>query len=93
MNRIYLYFVNKHLSSWALLGLKGLQSTRRCYIQNIKALGLPVSEKKNYENGFSVPYIPTCDPRGRASFDPRGFIMNKLGRGLQENAIYQISKL
>ena len=41
----------------------------RCYIPNIKALGLLVSEKKNFENGLLCSYIPTCDPWGRASFE------------------------
>ena len=37
---------------------------------NIKALILPVTEKKNFEVGFLCSYVPTCDPRGEASFDP-----------------------
>ena len=49
-------------------------STRRCYIPNIKALGLPVSEKKNFEDGLLCSYVPSCDPRGGAIFDPRGII-------------------
>ena len=49
------------------------RSSRRCYIPNIKALGLPLSEK-NYEIFFLCSYVPTCDPRGRPSFDPRGII-------------------
>ena len=64
----------------------------RCYIQNIKALGLPVLEKKNFEDGFLCSYIPTCELLCRASFDPWG-IMNKLGRGPQGDATYQISRL
>ena len=33
----------------------------RCYIPNIKALGLLVSEK-NFEIFFLCSYVPTCDP-------------------------------
>ena len=36
-------------------------------------------------------YVWTCDPRGRASFDPKS--VNKLGRGPLGDATYQISKL
>ena len=50
------------------------RSTRRCHIQNIKSLHLPVSEKKNFEDWLLCSYVPTCDPRGGASFDPRGII-------------------
>ena len=49
-------------------------SPRRCHIQNIKSLCLPVSEKKNFEHWLLCSYVLTCDPRGRASFDPRGII-------------------
>ena len=60
---------------------------------NIKALILQVSEKKNFEVGFPSSYIPTCDPRGRASFELHEHHMNKLGRGPQGDAKNQISKL
>ena len=46
------------------------KSTRRCCIPNIKALRLPVSEKKNFEDGLLCSYVPTCDLRGRTSFAP-----------------------
>ena len=48
--------------------------TRRCYIINIKALRLPVSEKKNFEVCCLSFYVPTCDPCDGVSFDPRGII-------------------
>ena len=38
-------------------------STRRCYIQNIKTQGLPVSKKKNFKVCHLCSYVPTCDPR------------------------------
>ena len=41
MNGIYLYFVNKHLSSWALLGLK-LFTTQSQLLTNL--------EKKPFKN-------------------------------------------
>ena len=50
-------------------------------IPNIKALILTVSEKKNFEVGFLCSYVPTCDPRCGASFEPHEHHMNKLGRG------------
>ena len=43
----------------------------------IKALSLPVSEK-NFEVGLPSSYVPTCGPRGGASFDPRGIIWTNL---------------
>ena len=61
-----------------------LRSSRRCYIPNIKALGLPVSEKKNFEIFFLCSYVPPCDPQGGASFDPRGIIWTNLVKVLKE---------
>ena len=59
-------------------------------MQNIKALGLLVSEKKNFENGLLCSYFLNClncdSPQGGASFDPG----DKLGRGLQGDAIDHI---
>ena len=46
--------------------------------------------KVEFENGLLCSYIPTCDYRDGASFDPRGHHLNKLGRGLKRDAIYQI---
>ena len=46
--------------------------------KNIKALGLLVSVKKYFENGLLCSYVPTCDPRGGDSFDPRGIIRTNL---------------
>ena len=42
-------------------------------------------------NEFSifVPLVPTCDPRGGASFDPKGQHMNKIHRGLIGDATYE----
>ena len=40
----------------------------------IKSLRHPVSEKKNFEDGLLCSHVPNCDPRGGASFDPRGII-------------------
>ena len=46
-------------------------------------------------NGFyiSVPLVPTCDPRGGASFDLTGHHMNKTDKGLRGDATYQKSML
>ena len=40
----------------------------------MKALRLQVSEKKNFEVCLLCSYVQTCDPCGRASFDPWGII-------------------
>ena len=46
-----------------------------CYIPNIKAVGLVVSEKKIFLFFFSYcRSMETIDPRGMAKFDPRGMI-------------------
>ena len=46
-------------------------------------------------NGFYIFMflVPTCDPRGAASFDPKGHYMNKTDKGLQGDATYRKSKL
>ena len=54
---------------------RGLHFTRRCFIPHMKALHLPLSEKKNFEDWLLCSYVPTCDPPwGGASFDPMGII-------------------
>ena len=40
----------------------------------MKALSLPVSEKKNFEIFFLSSYVPNCDLWGGASFDPGGMV-------------------
>ena len=40
-----------------------------------------------------VPLVPTCDPLGGASFDPKGHQMNKIDKGLQGDATYRKSTL
>ena len=44
---------------------------------------------------FFVPFVPTCDPRGGASFDPKRHHINKIDKGPQRDAkyMYLISKL
>ena len=56
--------------------------------KNIKALGLPTSEKK-FENGLLCCYIATCDTLAEPLLT-QGHHVNKLGRGPHVNAIYQI---
>ena len=41
---------------------KWKRSPRRCHIQNIKSLRLPVSEKKNFEGWFFVPMFRLVTP-------------------------------
>ena len=36
-----------------------------------------------------VPLVPTCEPQGVASFDPKGHHMNEIDKGLQGDATYQ----
>ena len=43
-----------------------------CHIQNIKAVGPVVSEKKIFEFFSLSKSMETIDPRGVAKFDPRG---------------------
>ena len=49
-----------------------LSCTKKCYITNIKVQCLPVSERENFEVGLLCSYLPSCDSRGGASFNPRG---------------------
>ena len=49
-----------------------LRSARRCYIQNIKALGLPISEKKDFETCLLCSYGRTCDPQGSRTIPDSG---------------------
>ena len=44
----------------------------------MKALGLPVSEKKNFDVCLLCSYVQNCDPQGQASFEPRGIICSNL---------------
>ena len=57
----------------------------------MKALRPPISEKKNFEDLLLCSNLCPHIPNG-VSFDPGdgGHPMNKLGRGPQEDAIYQI---
>ena len=47
-------------------------TTKHCYIQNIEALGLLVSEKKFFLVFPIVSLWRLSTPRGVAKFDPRG---------------------
>ena len=57
----------------------------------MKALGLPVSEKNNFEVCLLCSYVQNCDPRGGTSFDPGAYVPTC--EGPQGDAEYQISKL
>ena len=52
----------------------GTGSTMRYYIRNIKAVGLSLSEKKNFEICLLCFYAPIYDPQGRTRHDPCGII-------------------
>ena len=49
-----------------------MRTTKHCYIQNIEALGLLVSEKKIFVSFSHCKSMETIYPRGVAKFDPRG---------------------
>ena len=60
----------------------------QCYKRAIMALDRsPESFSPQMNSIFFVPFVPTCDPRGGASFDPKGHHMNKIDNGLQGDAI------
>ena len=50
------------------------RTTIHCYAQNMKALGLVVSEKKIFLCFSHCKSMGANDPRGGAIFDPRGMI-------------------
>ena len=52
--------------------IKGL--TKHCFTQNIKALGLMVSEKEDFYTFSYYKSMEANDPRGVANTDPRGMI-------------------
>ena len=52
--------------------IKGLP--KHCITQNIKALGLMVSEKKNFLRFSYYKFMEANEPRGMANLDPRGMI-------------------
>ena len=56
----------------ALLAQFIMGTTKHCYIQNIEALGLLVSEKKIFVIFSHCRSMETIYPRGVAKFDPRG---------------------
>ena len=62
------------------------RSTRRSCIPSIKALCLPVSDRKNFEVCLLCSYVHSCDPQGRGRHH-----MDKFGIGPQGDAMYQIS--
>ena len=69
-------------------------TSRCCNIQNMKALGLVVSEKKKIFKSFPIYFnVKTFDPWGRAIFDPRGDSFNNISRGPLDVTICQILKL
>ena len=69
------------------------RSTRRCYIPNIKALGLSFSDQKNFKVSFFVSVFKVVTLPRWGQFWPQGHHMNKLGKGPIEDATtkYQMS--
>ena len=70
---------------------KLIVATKTCYIPNIKTLGLPVSEKKNFKVSFLVPISELVSPPGQVKFLPQGHQINKHGKGPLGDDTYQIS--
>ena len=64
------------------------RSTRRYYIQNIKALHFLVSEKKNFKVFFLCSYVSNLWPPGWGQFWAQGHHINNLGRGPLGDATY-----
>ena len=51
------------------------QESKGCFKADfLKFYAFQVSEKKNFEVGLLCSYVPSCDPKGKTSFDPRGII-------------------
>ena len=53
---------------------RGIKWTNLVEVQNIKAQGLPLSEKKNSKICLLCSYARTSEPHGRTSPDPRGIV-------------------
>ena len=70
-----------------------LRSTRRCYIWNIKALRLPVSEIFFFKVFLLCSCVSNLWPPGLGQFGPQGHHLTILGRGQLADATYQISKV
>ena len=54
---------------------------------------LPESFSLQMKFYIFVPFVPTCDHQGGASFDPKGHHVNKIDKGLQWDATYRKSRL
>ena len=63
------------------------------YIPNIKTLGHMVSDAKIFYVFNYKSLCKTCDPRGWGFFLHQGHNLNKLSRGLLDDATYQIAML
>ena len=50
------------------------ESTSHCYLLNMLAVGLTVSDKKIFLKYPIIKSIETLDPQGRASLDPSNLI-------------------
>ena len=59
---------------------------------NINSLGLLVPDKKIFHNFPILAYVKHVTPWA-GHFWPKGYNLNKLGRGPQGDATYQISRL
>ena len=55
-----------------MIGTIYVEDHYHCHLQNIKAVGPVVSEKKIFEFFSHSKSMETINPRGVAKFDPRG---------------------
>ena len=55
--------------------------TGLCYIPNIEALGIMVSDKKIFSCFLYISLCKICDPLRLGHFWPQGHNLNKLARG------------
>ena len=56
---------------------------------NFSLKGKKMCDKRAMMTLDHSPLVPTCDPRGATSFDPKGHHMNEIDKGLQGDATYQ----
>ena len=58
-----------------------------CHLRNKRAMmaldRFPESFSLQMKFYIFVPFVPTCDHQGGASFDPKGHHVNKIDKGLQ----------
>ena len=69
-----IFFCFSYYKSMGANDPRGVGTTKRCYILNIQALGLVVSEKKFFSSYFTIYNKPMVDndAPGHGQFGPQG---------------------